>query len=41
MDASGLREADINPHRQVFPDGEVLRFDVTQVELVGEVMVEV
>lgn len=32
---------DTCPHRQVFPDGEVLGFDVTQVELVGEVVVEV
>lgn len=28
-------------HRQVLPDGEVLRFDVTEVQLVGEVVVEV
>lgn len=28
-------------HRQVVPDGKVLRFDVTQVELVGEVVVKV
>lgn len=33
--------SNVDPHRQVFPDGEVLRLDVTQVELVGEVMVEV
>lgn len=29
------------PHRQVLPDAKVLRFDVTQVELVGEVVVKV
>lgn len=28
-------------HRQVAPDGKVLRLDVTQVELVGEVVVKV
>lgn len=41
LSASGLREAETNPHRQVSPDGEVLRFDVTEVELVGEVVVKV
>lgn len=28
-------------HSQVLPDGKVLRFDVTQVQLVGEVVVKV
>lgn len=28
-------------HGQVLPDGKVLRFDVTQVQLVGEVVVKV
>lgn len=31
VDASDFREAEMNPHRQVFPDGKVLRFDVTEV----------
>lgn len=28
-------------HRQVLPDGKVLRFDVTEVQFVGEVVVKV
>lgn len=34
-------EGDPATHRQVLPDGEVLRLDVAEVQLVGKVVVEV